>query len=371
MQRAAVLFAAFLLCTLCGGIAQQPSPPGSDAAQNSEPAHSQSPPSQLQPISIDVVVTDKAGNPVAGLSQADFTLLDNGRPASITGFSASDEDATGSAAPVEAVLVFDTVNTGFHEVSIARTQVTTFLRQNGGKLALPISVVWMTNGGWMELAAPSRDGNALAAQIDKADARLRSVPETNGFYGALQRFSLSVQMMEGVGVFEAGKPGRKLLIWIGPGWPLMDGAQVDVTYKDQVGFFANIVALSNELRQARIAMYSINLGVPNGNIFAYQDFVKGVKRVQLALPPNLNLKVLAVQSGGRVLIPSNDLAPELSDCLRDAGPSYRLSFLPPRADGPNEFHELKLKMQKSGLTARTSTGYYDQPLPVESQAQAR
>jgi hypothetical protein len=28
-------------------------------------------------------------------------------------------------------------------------------------------------------------------------------------------------------------------------------------------------------------------------------------------------------------------------------------------------------MQKSGLTARTSTGYYDQPLPVESQAQAR
>jgi hypothetical protein len=40
------------------------------------------------PIQLDVVVTDKSGKPMAGLSQSDFTLLDNNRPASILNFHA-------------------------------------------------------------------------------------------------------------------------------------------------------------------------------------------------------------------------------------------------------------------------------------------
>ena len=47
--------------------------------------------------------------------------------------------------------------------------------------------------------------------------------------------------------------------------------------------------------------------------------------------------------------------------MQDAGIYYSLSFEPPPADGPNDYHELKMRVDRPGLTARTNTGYYDQP----------
>jgi hypothetical protein len=41
-------------------------------------------------IRLDVVVTDKSGNPVTGLRQQDFTLRDNGQQANIVSFQAFD-----------------------------------------------------------------------------------------------------------------------------------------------------------------------------------------------------------------------------------------------------------------------------------------
>lgn len=359
MQRLVVLCAAFLCCTLHGVIAQQSSPAVPDPLRKPELENLQLP--QPQPIHLDAIVTDKSGNPIAGLSQADFALFDNGRPSPITSFSAFGADSHEAAARVEAVLVFDTLNVSFQEISVARAQIATFLRRNSGKLPLPVSVVWMTSGGWTKLLPASRDGVSLAGQIDPAESHLRLLPAASGSFDDLNRLRISEKMMEGIGSFEAGKPGRKLMIWIGPGWPLLNSSLQEVSNKNQADFFAKIVTLSSELRQARIAVYSVDHGMPSGNTYHYQDFLKGVKRWQFAFPPNLNLRVLAVQSGGLVLTPSNDLIPELDGCLRDAGPFYSLSFMPPKADGPNEYHELKLRVQRAGLIVRTTTGYYNQP----------
>ena len=76
---------------------------------------------------------------------------------------------------------------------------------------------------------------------------------------------------------------------------------------------------------------------------------------------DLTLKVLVVQSGGRILGPDNDLAGEIRDAAQDGSAFYTISFDPPRAKSPNEYHDLKLKIDKPKLTARTSTGYYNQP----------
>ena len=72
-------------------------------------------------------------------------------------------------------------------------------------------------------------------------------------------------------------------------------------------------------------------------------------------------KVLAVQSGGRVLDRSSDLLSQIESCVREAGAFYTLSFDPAPADHPDEYHRLKVEVSKPGLSARTSTGYYDQP----------
>ena len=41
---------------------------------------------------------------------------------------------------------------------------------------------------------------------------------------------------------------------------------------------------------------------------------------------------------------------------------YTLSFDPPYAAQPDEYHDLKVQIEAPGLSARTTTGYYDQPV---------
>ena len=72
-------------------------------------------------------------------------------------------------------------------------------------------------------------------------------------------------------------------------------------------------------------------------------------------------KVLAIESGGLVLDRSDDLAGQIESCVREAGVFYTLSLNPSHADHVDEYHSLQVQIDRPGLTARTTTGYYDQP----------
>jgi hypothetical protein len=47
--------------------------------------------------------------------------------------------------------------------------------------------------------------------------------------------------------------------------------------------------------------------------------------------------------------------------LAEANAYYRISFDPPHAAHPDEYHDLKVVVDQPGLTARTRTGYYAEP----------
>jgi VWFA-related protein len=313
-------------------------------------------------IQLDVLVTDKAGKPQSGLELKDFRLLDNGQPAKILSFHASDEPSAEPGPPVRVILLFDMVNTPFSQASFARQQMQKFLRRNGGHLEHPVEIYVLTDQGVMAQPTPPNDGNALAADLDRVDASLRSVGRSaQGAQGAVERFQLSLRLIEAVAGNEAKKPGRKLLIWPGPGWPILDWGAVSPS-REHTEVFNSIVQLSTALREARIDLCSMVQAGPNGfSSYRFQDFLKGVKTVDKANLGNLDLKVLAVQSGGRALDASNDLTKQIEACLQDAGPYYTMSFDAPRSDHADEYHDLKVVIDKPGLTARTSSGYYNQP----------
>jgi VWFA-related protein len=208
---------------------------------------------------------------------------------------------------------------------------------------------------------PSADGNALAVKVDQLDDRLRIIGRGAGVWGAIERFDFSVRMLTDIAKAEAKKPGRKLLIWAGSGWPMLEGPRINTSSNGQQQLFDVIAGLSTRLREARIALYSIAAGMPGRGTFLYKDFLKGVTSTENASPPNLALRVLAVQSGGRVLGPDNDLAAQIGSCVQDASAYYSLSFDPPHADRANEYHDLKVIAGQPGLSARTNTGYYNQP----------
>lgn len=311
-------------------------------------------------IHLDVVVSDKAGKAISGLELRDFTLLDNNLPSKIVSFHAVD-DPMQKATPVQAILVLDAINQESSAVSAERVQVDTFLRQNGGRLPLPVSVLLFNDAGLKVLANPSLDGNAVAAQLDKADAGFRMITRAAGAYGAIDLLTRSLDGFNSLTTAESGKPGRKLIIWIGPGWPLLDNPSFQTSNSGQQKLFESIIRMSASLREAHISVYDVADGLPGARTNLYQYFLKGVNSAQKAALANLSVKVLAVESGGLVLGPNNDLSSQIATCVQDGVPYYTVSFDPPRADKPNEFHDLKVQIDKPGLTARTRTGYYDQP----------
>jgi len=343
-------FRIYLFCfALLAGFAQ--SPPASPA------------PADNRRFTLDVVVTDKSGKPVPGLEQQDFTLLDNKQPNKILSFDAIRGGAAADP-PIEVILLVDEVNTSFQRVSSARQEIEKFLRRNGGELERPISLVFFTDSGIHSTTA-SRDGNALVAQLNQDHNGLRVIGRAQGVYGAGDRVQLSLHAIEQLADYESARPGRKLVIWISPGWPLLSSPRIELSGKEQQGLFKMIVALSDALRHARIALYSIDpLGMADARGLRanyYENFVKGVKKASQVSIGNLALQVLAEQSGGEVFHYDNDIAGEIATSLGDANAYYVLTFEALPGDGPNEYHALEVKIDKPGLKARTRAGYYAQP----------
>ena len=339
-------------------------PPAGQAVTFSHPASA--PGDREGRIKLDVVVTDESGTPVSGLDLKDFTLQDNGQPSTIVSFHpvlAMDATVQKTDPPVEVILLIDAMNVPFRSVALVRGGMEKFLRQNGGRLAQPVSIYLLTNDGVSAQARPSVDGNAQAAALIQIDSKLRTIRASAGGYGAFQLFQESIQDLSGIAKSEAKKPGRKLLIWASIGWPMFDELEFS-SPKMQQQYFETIVGLSTGLREARISLYGVSTGETLPFLY-YKKFLKGVKTSEKATPANLVLGVLAEQSGGRVLGPDNDLVAQINSCVADAAAFYTISFDPPRADKTNEYHELKVQVGKPGLVARTSTGYYNQPLEYQ------
>jgi VWFA-related protein len=380
MSKPGRLFFAVSLLFGTWAYAQQSAPAAGAAAQNQatppNPVLEHRPPPKAPAkssavaaegrINLDVLVSDAAGKPVFGLDPWDLKVLDDGQQRKILSFRSYDGVAARPDPPVQVILLIDTVNLPLQQVAFTRQEIARFLRQNGGHLAQPVSIFLLTDAGLRMQPRPSTDGNALASIVQQIKASVHTINAAMGAEGDLMRFQLSVRQISAIAENEALRPGRKLLIWVGPGWPMLDSDKFTYSDKDQRRYFDGIVELSTKLRQARMAVYSVSasssgLGASPERSFLYQGFLKGVKSPRQADTGNLALKVLVTQSGGRILGPDNDLAAQIDSCIAEANAFYTLSFDPPPAAHPDEYHDLKVQLYKPGLTARTSTGYYNQP----------
>jgi VWFA-related protein len=331
----------------------QASEHGSTFAEDAASGHALRPEQGL--IKLDVVVTDQSGKPVTGLGPNDFTLLDNGQPNKILSFQAFDGVSAKPDPPVEVILLIDTVDLPSQVASEERNEVERFLRQSGGHLAQPVSVLGLLDSGLWVYAWSSRDGNALAAAVAQNKKQLLDsgaqdsdrVPFPGQPTVTRSTRELTLQAIGSIAVMERQKPGRKLLVWIGPGWENGGFEPSD----DRQQLSEAIVWFSTLLLEARIALYSLPMVAPD----------------RPAESDPLGRRMLAVESGGRVLASTSDsviqidLVRQIESCVEEASAFYTLSFDPSHADLPNEVHGLKVLVGKPGLTARSNTGYYDQP----------
>lgn len=71
--------------------------------------------------------------------------------------------------------------------------------------------------------------------------------------------------------------------------------------------------------------------------------------------------MFATHSGGRVLVTGHSIVNEINDAMRDAGSYYELTYEAPAADGPNEYHDVNVRVNQPGAIVQTLSGYYADP----------
>ncbi len=257
-----------------------------------------------------------------------------------------------------------------------------FLNADGGELAYPTTVDFVTAKGLEFGAGPSRDGKAIGASLKHATA-MRHNGDIAGPPGRENQFAAFQAFAELVALYR-DKPGRKIILWVSPGWPPVlrpdfeDRASEKQVQQVRLQMFGNIVQLAKQLREGRITVYSIeppalgalgdlDSGFTNGTMHlrpSHSDAdVAGVRSPSEVRWDDLGLEALALRSGGLALYPGNDLASSLRECLADTSPFYELSFDPVITDEPNHYHQLKVQLSKPGLTVRAPKGFYSQPWP--------
>lgn len=333
-------------------------------------------------IRVDVAVTDKAGKPVVGLSAKDFTLLDNDQQQKVVTFQAFNGGIQ-PASSLEVVLMIDELNMvpnaelgkENRDFSEAVHEVETLLRANGGVLEKPYMIYHLSKNGLFATPHASMNGNELADEIEHSGKlrRIWSPSEVAKDIADMEkggpvsgRISHSLVALGSVAIEERRNPGRKLMFWIGNGWPIED--------RRALGLSDFSIELLTRLREARISLWSASkwtIHDKSGNPVPVTDYpsrqlLKGPKPDSEGLDAIdfnfLSLPVIAVRSGGGVQYLRSNLAANIREQVIEESHFYSLTFDPPRTSVVDEYHQLKIEIDEPGLTAHAFQGYYDQPV---------
>lgn len=163
---------------------------------------------------------------------------------------------------------------------------------------------------------------------------------------------------------ESGRPGRKIILCVFPGWPVLSGPQHMLDSNQEQEFFGDIVDISTQLREFQITLYTVDpLDKADFGLRApdWEAYLKGVSKPSQVRSGNLALEVIATQSGSLALNARGDLAAQLQQCFADTGTYYEIYYDPAITGRADEYHMLEIRVARPGLTARTRQGYYSRP----------
>jgi len=315
-----------------------------------------------QKITLDVVVDIKnARRPAtaADLKQEDFSILDNKSPRPITSFRA----ITPGQSTARVVLLIDAVNLRLQGLEYVRNQVSAFLHANGGRLTHPTAIAILTDQGLKIEDSFSTDGSAINESLDKQVIGMRTITRSAGIYGAEDRFSISLNALRLLAGQQGKTPGRTVILWVSPGWPLLSGPEINLDGRQQRELFSDVVNMSTELRETRVTLYAIDPIGANESLertFSYESFLKGIAKPSQVDAGDLGLQVLASQSGGTALN-SNDTGALLQRAYADLDNYYEITFDAAVTETRDAYRHVEVKVDKPGMIARTRDGYYAQP----------
>ncbi|HWF86408.1 MAG TPA: VWA domain-containing protein, partial [Vicinamibacterales bacterium] len=406
---------------------QQSQPP---APQTQPPA----PPAPDQPVfkaginfvRVDVIITDKSGNPVGDLQPGDFEVVEDGKPQKIETFKLVKLDGGTAEAIKEPP---KQIRTDYdEEAEAARDDVRLFAIflddyhvRRGASMSVrkPIESFVETQLGPTDMVGlmypleslssirMTRNHAAIMKGIDQFVGRKYDYTPRNEYEEQYAHYpaetveqirnQVSMTAIRGL-ITHMGslKEGRKALILVSEGFtgllpPQLRSADSTVPglgnpqsgnpmaglndpNEDRASWSAGL-DLQSDLRQIydtanrnNVAIYAVDpRGLP-GFEFDINEGVN-IQTDQQYLNSTMDtLRLLSEQTDGRAIVNRNDLATGMKQIVRDTSAYYLLGYNSTQTKSDGKFHEIKVRVKRPGVQVRARKGYW--ALNAEETARA-
>jgi VWFA-related protein len=349
-------------------------------------------------VVLSVVVTDKSGKPITKLSRENFTVLENGAkqvidafetPASLATATEVTDGITASgagpgrsvAANVEqprTILVLDELNTISEDTMFATQQMQRYLQAQPPVLKQPTAIYLLTKRRLESFAESTRDRDRLLARLK---ANFMELPphnlESGGAQGGADRLVTSLMALGEIALGNAEQKGRKNVIWIGNGIPILSGAYISREERTKFDNWVHYTA--NWLEETQTTVYTVD---PRGVEVSPATITTGGYLMAGGIPsaivgPDLTsselvFEAVAPASGGAILRHRNDIDAAIAAAVNDGGSYYTLSYYPTDRNWDGKFRRIQVKVdgveEAGGLVVRTQNGYYAYPEGFQSES---
>jgi VWFA-related protein len=369
-------------------------------------------------VNLDVFVTDKKGKPVTGLRKEDFEVREDGKPVEISNFFAESR-GTAAPAPVDAaapapakaaaerpvaqrlrlVVFVDDVNLSAANRSRILQSVQRFLH---AELKPGDEVMIVRYDQKLDVR---RQFTADLAVLDADLQAILKLPTDVRKYEqslaiAIRGIRFSINGGEGTGTLAeaaiaswageesvmvqgaldgldsvvswlAGLPGRKAILYVSDGLPLVPGLDLFTIYsrapqsteasKRISAMTAQKYDLTPRFRQLtahasrnRIAFYPIEAFGTRQTEDSLFDSVALVNRQDA-------LRFLAEDTGGRALLNATDVPGALARVSEDLATYYSIGYQP-RRQGDQAEHKIEVRVKARGAQVRYRQWYRDKPV---------
>ncbi len=332
------LLLGLLLSTCCMAQDASVPPPGFRLQANS------------RVVLVDVSVTDAQGNPVQGLKQTDFALLDNKKVQSIATFEEHRPGSTPEPRPVALapgvfsndylahpaatinVLLLDLATISLPDQAFLRYQLDRFFDRMRPEDQV---AVYVRVGRLCTLVQGfTSDTERLRAAVHKV------VPHFAVLYGGVREEEVLTQVASLVGAM----PGRKNVLWFSGGSAIsFDPPTLFATVRNP------LQPLYDLLEENRIAIYPIDVR----GLMVYPS--------RFLLAQHALMSEEAEQTGGLAIIDNNGLALNAARIMQDNASYYTLTYSPHDFRYDNSFHHIHVELPGRYLTLSYRRGYYADP----------
>jgi VWFA-related protein len=429
LLRKSTAAAALVALVIARGHAQAPQAQPQKQQSGSQPAAGQQPAAQPaqepQPptfraginfVRVDVIISDKNGNPVGDLQAADFDLVEDGKPQKIESFKLIkldggaadaikeppkqirtdyDEEAEAARDDVRLFAIFlDDYHVRRGTSMVARGQLAKFVESQLGPSDM-IGIMYPLES--TASVRMTRNHSAVMRGLQQFLGRKYEYEPKNQFeekyaYYPTEtveriRTQVSMSAIKSLIVHMGSlKEGRKSLILVSEGFSYMVPPQMRNANATMPGLgnpnANNPNAGTNDINEDR-ASWSANMDLESdlreiydtanrNNVAIYSVDPRGLAPFEFDINETVGfqtdakylnstmdtLRTLAENTDGRAIVNRNDIVAGMAQITRDSSAYYLIGYSSSQAPADGKFHEIKVRVKRPGVQVRARKGYW-------------